>query len=379
VKTFGLHIIARNSEETLARTLECVKGLFDQIVVVDTGSEDKTVEVALSYGAEVHEFTWVDDFSAARNFALSKITTDWAMWLDTGDVVKPASLAQFQNLKRTPMFNSDDFDMIWVPINRKLDKFGNPLFTMIVPRIVRMEAKPIWERAIHETVVTQNPIEPRNALYELAVIDDPYSDLVGGAVRNLRILDRLIAEGDDSPRTMFYRAQELRDLGRSQEAIEQWTAFLDTDPQTWEYYDALMNIGRCYYNRNDETLQDRTNAAGVWLNAIGKDPTQPDAWFSIATLYSEIGQNDKAIVFWRACVDMKPDPDGRPRNQMMYGDNPLGAIAFAYADMGQSEKALDYFREATKLSPDKNKYKVQINELRAHLKNGKNATRKSKR
>jgi glycosyltransferase involved in cell wall biosynthesis len=379
VKTFGLHIIARNSEETLARTLEGVKGLFDQIVVVDTGSEDNTISLAKSYGAEVYEFTWIDDFSAARNFALSKITTDWAMWLDTGDVVKPHALEQFHVLKQSQMFQSNDFDMIWVPINRKLDDHGNPLFTMIVPRIVRMKAEPIWERPIHETIVTKNPAEPRNALFDLAVVDDPYSDLVGGALRNLRILDRLIAEGDDTPRTMFYRAQELRDLGRAQEAIDQWTAFLDTNPQTWEYYDALMNIGRCYYNRNDETLQDKTNAAGVWLTAIGHDPTQPDAWFSVATLYSEIGEHAKAIVFWRACVGMVPDADGRPRNQMMYGDNPLGAIAFAYAGIGQSDKALDFFREATKMSGDRNKYKVQIDELKAHIKATKNATRTAKR
>lgn len=379
MKTLGLHIIARNSEETLARTLDGVKGLFDQIVVVDTGSEDNTISLAKSYGAEVYEFTWIDDFSAARNFALSKITTDWTMWLDTGDVVKPASLEQFHVLKKSQMFNSNDFDMIWTPINRKLDNFGNPLFTMIVPRIVNTKSSPVWERPIHETIVTKNPEEPRNALFDLAVIDDPYSDLVGGAIRNLRILDRLIAEGDDSPRTMFYRAQELRDLGRVQEAIDQWTTFLDTNPQTWEYYDALMNIGRCYYNRNDETLHDKTNALGVWLTAIGHDPTQPDAWFSIATLYSEMGEHEKSVVFWRACIGMSPDPDGRPRNQMMYGDNPVGAVAFAYASSGQVEKALEYFREATKMSPDKNKYKVQIEELKTHIKAMKSATQKAKR
>lgn len=381
MKTLGLHMIARNSEETLARTLECVKGLFDQIVVVDTGSEDNTISLAKSYGAEVYEFPWIDDFSAARNFALDKITTDWAMWLDTGDVVKPESVAALMELRQTPLFQGKDFDMIWIPINRKLDEFGNPLFSMIVPRIVRMGAKPIWERPIHETVTTKEPAEPRNALWDKAAVDDPFSDLVGGAKRNLRILDKMIAAGDDTPRTMFYRAQELRDLGRAQEAIDQWTAFLGTNPQTWEYYDALMNIGRCYYNRNDETLQDKTNAAGVWLNAIGHDPTQPDAWFSIATLFSETGQHDKAMVFWRACMEMVPDADGRPRNKLMYDDGPCAATAFALAHIGRNKESLDMFRKAEKAAVIKGRYKVQMDELKTIIKNQAkpNATQTAKR
>lgn len=371
MKKLGLHMIARNSEETLAQTLECVKGVFEQIVVVDTGSEDSTIEVAKSYGAEVYEFPWIDDFSAARNEALSKITCDWAMWLDTGDIIKPPSVKGLLGMKNSDLFQSDNIDLIWVPINRKLDDQGNPLFTMVVPRIARMKAKPIWERPIHETITTTDPPAPdiRNALFDTVVVDDPYSDLVGGAVRNLRILDRLIAEGDDSARTKFYRAQELRDLGRTQEAIDQWTDFVTTNPQTWEYYDALMNIGRCYYNRNDEALGDKTNAAGVWLNAIGHDPDQPDAWFSIATLFHESGQKEKSIPFWRATMDMVSDADGRPRNQMMYKDGPYAALAFAYVDLNDPEKALEMFRKANKIADDKTKWKVQIGELKDLIKN----------
>jgi tetratricopeptide (TPR) repeat protein len=197
-------------------------------------------------------------------------------------------------------------------------------------------------------------------------------------MRNLRILEKMIAEGDSSSRTMYYRGQELRDLGRTQDAIDQWTEFLGTNPSTWEYYDALMNIGRCYFNRNDESLQDRTNAAGVWLSAIGHAPEEPDAWFSVATVFHETKQYDKAITFWRACIDMVPQPDGRPRNQLMYKDGPYAAIAFAYVELGDYQKALEYFRLANKVADDKSRYKVQIDELKAHIK-AQNATQPSKR
>ena len=66
----SLTMIVRDEEENLANCLESVRGVFDEIVVVDTGSQDRTVEIARSFGARVFDFPWVDDFAAARNEAL---------------------------------------------------------------------------------------------------------------------------------------------------------------------------------------------------------------------------------------------------------------------------------------------------------------------
>ena len=64
-------------------------GLFDEIVVVDTGSRDRTREIAQEFGARVFDFVWVDDFAAARNAALARATGDYAFWLDADDVIDP--------------------------------------------------------------------------------------------------------------------------------------------------------------------------------------------------------------------------------------------------------------------------------------------------
>lgn len=84
-QTLGLCMIVRDEEQNLASCLASVAGVYDQIVIVDTGSIDKTCEIARSFGAEVHHFTWIDDFSAARNFSFSLCTCDYAMWLDADD------------------------------------------------------------------------------------------------------------------------------------------------------------------------------------------------------------------------------------------------------------------------------------------------------
>ena len=82
-------MIVRDEENNLPHCLESVRGVFDEIVVVDTGSTDRTIEIARSFGAKVFEFAWVDDFAAARNEALAHATGDYAFWLDADDVVEP--------------------------------------------------------------------------------------------------------------------------------------------------------------------------------------------------------------------------------------------------------------------------------------------------
>ena len=66
----SLTMIVKNGEEHIAQTLVCAKEICDEMIVVDTGSTDKTVEIAKSYGAKVFHFDWIDDFSAARNEAI---------------------------------------------------------------------------------------------------------------------------------------------------------------------------------------------------------------------------------------------------------------------------------------------------------------------
>ena len=82
-------MIVRNEEENLPKCLASVDGIFYEIVIIDTGSTDRTKEIAREFGAKVFDFPWIDDFAAARNEALAHATGDFAFWLDADDVVDP--------------------------------------------------------------------------------------------------------------------------------------------------------------------------------------------------------------------------------------------------------------------------------------------------
>ena len=78
-------LIVRNEERSLERTLASLADLVQEVIVVDTGSEDGTKEVAARQGARVADFQWVDDFAAARNESLRLATGEWIFWLDADE------------------------------------------------------------------------------------------------------------------------------------------------------------------------------------------------------------------------------------------------------------------------------------------------------
>jgi glycosyltransferase involved in cell wall biosynthesis len=94
----SLTMIVKNEEANLPTCLESVRGLFDEIVVLDTGSKDRTAEIARSFGARVFDFVWVDDFAAARNAALARAKGDYAFWLDADDLIEPTERAKLETL-----------------------------------------------------------------------------------------------------------------------------------------------------------------------------------------------------------------------------------------------------------------------------------------
>ena len=94
----SLTMIVRDEEANLPHCLESVRGLFDEVVVVDTGSLDRTREIARSFGARTLEFAWCDDFAAARNAAMEHATSDYAFWLDADEVIEAVEWEKLRHL-----------------------------------------------------------------------------------------------------------------------------------------------------------------------------------------------------------------------------------------------------------------------------------------
>ncbi|MEJ9268433.1 glycosyltransferase family 2 protein, partial [Bacillus thuringiensis] len=90
--TISLCMIVKNEVEVLSRCLDAIRDGVEEIIIVDTGSTDATKKVAQQYTAKIYDFEWIDDFSAARNFAFSKATNEYILWLDADDIEGVAKL-----------------------------------------------------------------------------------------------------------------------------------------------------------------------------------------------------------------------------------------------------------------------------------------------
>jgi glycosyltransferase involved in cell wall biosynthesis/Flp pilus assembly protein TadD len=104
--TLSLCMIAKNEEAHLSRCLESVRGLVDEIVLVDTGSADRTVEIARSFGARIFQFAWQDDFSLARNFSLEQATGEWILALDADESIAACDHARIREMLRRDDLNA---------------------------------------------------------------------------------------------------------------------------------------------------------------------------------------------------------------------------------------------------------------------------------
>lgn len=94
----SLSMIVKNEEEFLPGCLESAKGIADEIVIVDTGSTDRTKEIARSYGAKIFDFTWIDDFAAARNESLKHCTGEWILYMDADERLNPENSGGIRQL-----------------------------------------------------------------------------------------------------------------------------------------------------------------------------------------------------------------------------------------------------------------------------------------
>lgn len=144
-KTLSVCLIAKNEEKNIDRCLESIKSIADEIIVVDTGSTDKTVEIAKSYNAKVGYFKWNNNFSDARNESLKMATKDWILFLDADEEISKEESIRLKNLINTT--NLEAFHCRLVNIIKSIN-----IGDAIVLRVFKNNPKYRFRGKIHEQI-----------------------------------------------------------------------------------------------------------------------------------------------------------------------------------------------------------------------------------
>ncbi len=148
--TISVCMIVKNEERVLARCLDSLKGLYEELIIVDTGSTDRTKEIAARYTDKIYDFEWINDFSAARNYAFSLATMDYIYTADADEVLDSDNYEQFRILKENLLPEIEIVQM----------KYGNQLKFGTVynfdeeyrPKLFKRHREFVWIEPIHEHV-----------------------------------------------------------------------------------------------------------------------------------------------------------------------------------------------------------------------------------
>lgn len=248
MNTISLCMIVKNEELVIERCLTSIADIVDEIIVVDTGSTDRTKEIVQSFTKSIFDFEWIDDFSAARNFAFSKATQNYILWLDADDVLMEEDRNKLKSLKEAL---SPDVDSVSMLYHLSSDEYGNVTFSLRRNRLVKRDRAFRWIGPVHEYLeVYGHVVNSDIAITHLSSDQDSDID------RNLRIYQNREKAGESfTPRDLFYYANELKDHRQFEKAIDYYEQFLHTEKGWIE--DIITTCGKlsdCHHELGNKRL-----------------------------------------------------------------------------------------------------------------------------
>lgn len=340
VITISLCMIVRDEEQVLARCLDSVKDLVDEIVIVDTGSMDGTKDIAAKYTNQIYHFDWIDDFSAARNVSFRYATQDYILWLDADDWLQENDLEKFKRLK---MALEPNVDSVCMDYYVAFDPLGQPTAVVKRNRLVKRSRQFQWHDPVHEHLAVEG-----NVIYSDIAVS--HGRVHTNSERNLRIYEENLARGERlSNRQSLHYAMELSDNGYYDKAIVIYQKLL-ADPSSY-YEDQLAACDRmahCYHE-----LGHKEEELNALLKTFSYDIPRADYVCRIAYYFQENRDFEKAVSWYRLALKLeKPDNRLFGINHAAWTWFPHLQLAACYGKLGQLEQAYEHNEIALSYAPD---------------------------
>ncbi|WP_445486975.1 tetratricopeptide repeat-containing glycosyltransferase family 2 protein [Niallia sp. 03133] len=338
--TISLCMIVKNEEETIARCLDSVKDLVDEMIIVDTGSTDKTKEIVSKYTDRVFDFPWVDDFAAARNFAFSFATMDYIFWLDADDILKERDFEQFFKLKKTL---NPSIDSVTMHYHLMLDENENVISSLRRNRLVKRKNNFQWIGAVHEYLEVWGNIHHS----DIAVT---HSSMQHDSDRNLRIYENRLSKGEKfSPRDLYYFANELFEHKKIEVAIDYYKQFLSTK-KGWveDNISACGRLAECF-----DVLGDRESEMHFILKSFEYDSPRADFCCRLGYRFLHTNQLQQALFWYRLATQLeKPTENLGIVNHACWTWLPHLQLCVCYSQLGNYGLAYKHNEIARKYKPD---------------------------
>ena len=333
-QTISLCMIVKNEEKHLEQCLNYVKDIVDEIIIVDTGSTDKTKEIAKKFNAKIFDFKWVDDFSAARNESIRHASNNWILVLDADEIIEKEDLKKIKNnienakdivgfsLEQRSFINNffegavknnSDFDLV--------KKYPFYISNFLV-RLFKNKMGLYFKHKVHELV--EDSIEEKGLKYEKINV-------------------------------VLHHFGSLKDENLVSDMVNQYSKIileqLEENPENARYN---YQAARMYLGRNDFG-----NALKYFEKAAKINPNYKLVFSEIAKIDLQMNDKNRAIEYFKKSVKYNPD-----------NPSPANNLAVVYMSIGKFEQAKKIFEDALKKNPENDALKYNYSECLKNLNMG---------
>ncbi|MCR4787434.1 MAG: glycosyltransferase, partial [Lachnospiraceae bacterium] len=342
-------MIVRDEEPVLERILSKVKLFADELIIVDTGSVDRSKEIAKRYTEKIYDFVWNDDFAAARNHSYEKATCDYIMWLDADDDLENEDIEKLKYLKQhfpretdvLLLYYDDDTD------DENILSHGG----LVRDRWIRRSLNAKWDYPIHEAIrIDKN----WNVLCRPDIRIFHRKEHVNEEHRNIRIFERKFEEGFTMD--SFNRAYYIREL-----AVEKrYDEARDEFEKLWKEGSRRdIDYALLFYILTMKALKQKTKLCETLEEYLERFGAHEMVFCNIGDIYRGQKRYEDAVLYYRMARGLQIDVRDRKAHLSAYCEFlPWLGLAKTYLCMGDTQNAKDAIQHAQRSYPDYPELKI---------------------
>jgi glycosyltransferase involved in cell wall biosynthesis len=328
-------MIVKNEEETLDKCLSNINNLAEEIILVDTGSTDRTKQIALRHTDKVFDFIWCNDFSKARNFALSKASNDWVLALDADEVIKDFNI---ESIKEFCDHKNDKIVGRIKIVNEYEDNNGIKRY---IERVNRLFNKNYfnYEGIIHEQLVLKNGEKYNTENIELVVNHIGYSKEVINRTNKIeRNIELLKKASKENPRDSYLYYQLGKSYFMGKDYSNAYEAFKTALPLMDNfYYEYAQDLVESYgYTLINMSLFKEAMELYKYEKYYGKSP---DFLFLLGLIEMNNANFQKSAETFLKCTEFK---EGKIEGITSF--LPLYNVGVIFECLGFKEQAMHYYK-----------------------------------
>lgn len=340
-------MIVKNEEHNIEKALSWGQGIVWEQIVVDTGSSDRTVELAEKMGAKVFHFSWQDDFSEAKNFAISKASGDWIAFLDADEYFPLTETKKL--LPLLECFDKGGYYAVmtsWLQVREDESIFAGGTQA----RLFKKTEGLVYQNRIHEELfLCGKGILPytADAVDLLAIYHTGYA---GSSVynkekgeRNIRLLLMELREYPDNYHLMCYLGDSYLRAEESKEAKKWYYEAIERMPEKLNGHDVIsaMTFWKLMIILIEEN--DEEALLELYEKAIRRLPQESDFDFILGRFYAKKNEFEKAVFHLRRCLSMLETYGNANRGMLVTGELPgtwelLALSCYQTGELGECVK-----------------------------------------